>query len=227
MIKPPPLTFILSLLSLLVAAPGCSSDADPDPDPDDTPGRADGGSSTPDAEPDAEPVPPDAAPQGFAISGDVTGSEIPADAEVVAMWPVSVPTDHAAKWGDGTSSGSQFTFALSDAPPPPFVLNEFGGGTRVGIGFLVLVPTGTALPDGVLDPEQELDLLGVAATPIIWREGTVSGELRWLNAFEEETYQCGRCVPADDEESFDTFEPIDCSEVEITTPLEGLDCNFT
>ena len=34
-------------------------------------------------------------------------------------------------------------------------------------------------------------------------------------------------VPADDEESFDTFEPIDCSEVEITTPLEGLDCNFT
>ena len=223
MIKPPPRTFILSLLLLLVAAPGCSSDADPDPD--DRPAQPDGG-SPPTPETDAEPVPPDAAPPAFALSGDVTGAEIPADAEVVVMWPVGAPSDHAAKWGDGTSSGSQFTLALSDAPPPPFVMNELGGGARVGIGFLVLVPTGTALPDGALDPEQELTLLGNTLTPIIWREGTIEGDLSWLNAFEEATYQCGRCVQSD-EESFDTFEPIDCAAVEITTPLEGLDCNFT
>lgn len=213
---------LLLVAAFLFSAAACSSDDDDGAIPD----RSDASEDSPDA---AEPVPPDAAsPAGFALAGDVVGSDIPADADLIVLWAVSSSSpDYAYEYGDGSSSGPRFTLSLADAPPPDLALNDYGAGRRVGIGFVALVPSGSAPPEGVLDPDAELTLLGTSATPIIWREGAPGGDLSWAALFEEATYECGRCVPAGEGETFDTFEPVDCDQLDIDAPAVDLDCNFT
>jgi hypothetical protein len=214
---------IYLLLSLL---PGLACSADDDEEA----GSPDASTETaPDASPPPPPPPDAAGPAAdFTLSGEVTGEDIPADAEVIVVWPVSSTSpDHATKYGDGTTSGSSYLFSLVDAPPPALALNDYGAGRRLGVGFVALVPTGTDFPDGVLDPEAELTIIGVSPTPIIWREGEMGGGLSWTNEFEEGAYQCGRCLPADEGETFDRIEPIDCAEVVIDTPAADLECNWT
>lgn len=220
----------LLLLSLLFLLPGpaCSADdgeggaAD---DADESPPDA-AVASPPDA---ADPAPPDAAASGaFTLDGDVVGPEIPADAEVIVAWAVSATNpDHAYKYGDGASDGPRYVISLEDGPPPDLAVNDYGGGRRVALGFALLVPTGTDIPEGILDPEADLTVLGASPTPIIWREGTLGGELDWADEFEEATYGCGRCVPAPEGETFDGFEPIDCGELVIEAPPVDNDCNWT
>lgn len=218
---PTPLLFVL-----LTAAAACSSGDDDAPasSPDGAP------PDDPDPPPDAAepPPPPDAAPApAFTLTGDVLGDGVPADAEVVVLWPVSSGSpDYVYAYGGGTSTAAQFTLALADQEPPRLARNQFGA-AGVGIGFVILVPTGTEVPEGIVDPNSDVDLLGVSPVPIIWRHGSLGGDYSWTDAFEEDTYQCGHCVQADEGEVFDHFEPIDCSELDITAPPDNIDCNWT
>jgi len=227
--KTPRSPHLLLCFLFLLPGPACSADGG-DGSADD----GEGGGS-PDAAvataPDAADHPaPDAAPSAaFTLEGDVVGPEIPADGEVIVVWVVSATSpDHAYKYGDGSSTGPRYVFSLADEPPPALAVNDYGGGRRLAVGYVLLLPTGTDLPDGILDPESGPTVLGASPTPIIWREGTLGGEFTWPNAFEEATYQCGRCVPAAEGETFDSFEPGDCGELVIEAPVvEGHGCNWT
>lgn len=226
--KPPCSPHLLLCLLFLLPGPGCSAD-----DENGEVGE-DGGSpdaAAPISPPDAaDPPEPDAAPTAaFILEGDVVGPEIPADAEVVVGWMVtSDGPNYAYKWGDGSSTGPRYVFSLPDEAPPDRAINDYGDGRRIAVGFAILVPTGTDLPDGVLDPEADVTVLGGSPTPIIWREGNLGGHLDWANAFKEAAYQCGRCLPAEEGENYDGFEPSDCvRELEIEAPPPDDGCNWT
>lgn len=218
--KTPGSPHLLLCLLFLLPGPACSADDG------ESGASADAAVETP---PDAADRPtPDAASGAFTLEGDVVGAEIPADAEVIVAWAVSSGSpDHAYKYGDGSSTGPRYVFSLEDGPPPDLAINDYGGGRRVAVGFALLVPTGTDIPEGILDPEADLTVLGVSRMPIIWRDGALGGDLDWANDFEEATYRCGRCVPAAEGETFDGFEPIDCGELVIEAPPVQIDCNWT
>jgi len=217
----------LLCLLFLLPGPACSTDDAENGDDGDDGAAPDAAVATsPDA---ADPPTPDAAVSGdFTLEGDVVGPEIPADAEVILVWAVSSTSpDHAYKFGDGSSTGPRFVVSLAGEPPPDLAINDYGSGRRLAVGYVLLVPTGTDFPEGILDPEAELTLLGASRTPIIWREGTFGSGFPWPDAFEEGTYECGRCVPAAEGETFDAYEPMDCGEVVIEAPPVENDCNWT
>jgi hypothetical protein len=156
----------------------------------------------------------------LSIDGSVTGTNVPGSAKAVVIWQVTSGADYAYKFGEGTSSGAQLTLAFSTDPPTE-AINAYG----VGVGFVALVAAGTQVPDGVFDAGQ-LTALGVSFRyAVIWRDQCVLAQLQWPQAFPA-GYACGRCVPATS--GFDSFEPVDCSEVQIETDLaSGAGCNWT
>lgn len=84
------------------------------------------------------------------------------------------------------------------------------------------------MPEGVLDEEViEATVLGASSQhAIIWRDPSRPG-LDWSESFPD-GFGCGKCVPA--EEGFDSYEQVDCSEVEVqaTSDFDSLEfCNWT
>ncbi|XYI02390.1 hypothetical protein ACMHYB_22595 [Sorangium sp. So ce1128] len=78
-------------------------------------------------------------------------------------------------------------------------------------------------------PELQTALLGASARyAIIWHDPSAPG-FDWSDSFPD-GFGCGKCVVASGSEWFDSYEPVDCSEVEIqaTSGLDSLDlCHWT
>ncbi|WP_437730504.1 hypothetical protein [Sorangium sp. So ce1335] len=161
---------------------------------------------------------------GFSFTGPITGDAVPEDAEVIVAWVVSSSSpDYAFRFGEGSVAGATFTVGVG-ADPPSEAINSYG----VGVGVVMLLEPGTEVPEGELD-EAVIEAAILGATPqhaIIWRDPSSQGP-DWSDDFPD-GFGCGRCVPAD--EGFDTFEPVECSEVEVqaTSDFASLQfCNWT
>ena len=157
------------------------------------------------------------------INGSVVGPNVPNSSRVGVLWGVtSGDPDYFYKHGGGIAFGPRLQVTV-DEPPPPEAINRYG----IGFGFLMLLDGDEAISDGVVE---DLDALVDRGTSVrhvvIWRaEDARRGA--WVEEFEP-GFSCGRCVPAPPGETFDGFEPVDCSEMIIETDLTDPDwCNWT
>jgi len=170
---------------------------------------------------------PDAPAGAFDFAGPVSGATPPASAKVIVIWTVSSGQDYSYKYGEGTSSGTQYVVSLAADPPPAEALNTLDT-SSAGVGFLLLVPADTVVPDGVVDETQLPTPLGASARhAIIWRNDGTDQFLPWTADFPSGEYACGACV--DSTTGFDSYTPVDCTEVDIQSgDLAALDfCNWT
>lgn len=195
----------LVLLAVLTAAAGCGGD--------DGNNNADAPPGTPDARADAPAGQPDAPPGVFDVSGTVVGPNAAAG-PVIAAWLVDgMGNDYTYKFGDGTSAdGATFTMTLADLP---MMARTTGPNVDVGGAFLVLLPPGTVVPDGVVAGEPPV--VGLSARhAIIYRGASDTGTLvPWTAAFPV-GYSCGVCVDSTTG-GFDSWAPTDCTTLVIDT----------
>jgi hypothetical protein len=150
---------------------------------------------------------------------------VPETAKAVVVWSVSSGTpDYGYIYGEGTATRGGFSVAF-DAPPPPEAVNSYG----VAVGELVLVPSSFEVPKGKITSSEQIELLGISTRhAVIWKAGSPE-RINWMQKFPD-GFACGQCKAATGEETFDSYEPVSCSEIEIETAtdldtLEG--CNWT
>jgi hypothetical protein len=161
------------------------------------------------------------------VRGALVGSTAPASGKVAIIWSVSSGSpDYAYVFGEGTSTGTRY-IVTPEGPPPEEALNRYG----VGIGVLALFPKDTELPEGKLDEDAMPEPLGISQDhAIIWRAADATGP-EWSSSFPA-GYSCGVCVRVPDSgdgvfHGFDSFEPEDCSKVDIAVGSSGDACNWT
>jgi hypothetical protein len=148
--------------------------------------------------------------------------------KVVVFWSVSSGSpDYAYVFGEGTATGGSFALPLGERPPPEAV-NSYG----VAIGMLGELREGVSVPTGKLDTsfDDEKDMVSASTRhAIIWRDPGNEG-LPWSGTFSP-GYSCGSCVDAPEGETFDSYVPVDCSEVRLVPSSDyessGGFCNWT
>jgi hypothetical protein len=159
----------------------------------------------------------------LSIDGSLAGPSIPSSGKVIVIWPLSDSPEIIYKFGEGTSSGSQFHVTFNSEPPFRDIAS-----CGAAIGLVLLVSSTEQVPDGQLPAEYlaTLQTLGMSNETVIWRTQCVSC-LSWSQAFPV-GYGCGRCAPPIAGSWFDSYQPIDCSLVQLQTdPLTIADCNWT
>ena len=163
----------------------------------------------------------DAPPGAFQVSGTVTGTG-PADGNAIVVWVVSSGSpDYVYKFGQGPSTPTTFTVSLASNPPPAQALNTGG----IGVGIVVVLAPGTAIPaDGMID-ENVLDGAGVSNQhSIIYKAQGANLGVPWMDAMPA-GYSCGMCVPAAG--TFDTFVETQCTNVQVQWGAALDPCNWT
>jgi hypothetical protein len=186
----------------------------------------------------------DTGPQGtvekhlVSISGTILNAPqapaLPKQWALRLMWAVTATSpDYLYLFGRGETGGEQFELRL-DAEPPEAALNA----GLFGIGMVELVdPTDDAcqMDESKVDLERwkSCGVLGASAhhaviftTPALQEYPDEEGELDWLKALPL-GFSCGRCVEAKEGETFDTFEPVDCKDLEIVMGKSIGECNWT
>jgi hypothetical protein len=140
------------------------------------------------------------------------GHTVPESAEVFALWMVSAGSpDYGYVFGEGESSGASFGISFDGDLPAE--------ATNRGLGVAFIVLSSTPVAAGRLETEVtgEGDLLGGAAGyAMIWRDPAGLGEMpyrEWALDFPV-GYSCAELV--DEPDTFDSFRPIACEDVEIT-----------
>jgi hypothetical protein len=154
---------------------------------------------------------------GFEVGGKLTpgqGKTIPASATVKAIWVVSASSpDYAYAYGDGSSSGASFTMSLPMDPPAEAI-----NAGILGVGIPILYTQGKAPADGKLASEADMvaNAIGAAGQyAIIFKAKDDPQAPTWVKDFPL-GYSCGKGVPAPVGQTFDSFAPVDCAQVEIT-----------
>jgi hypothetical protein len=164
----------------------------------------------------------------FQVNGKTTGSaQAPASAQLAIVWQVSsTDPDYSYKFGVGSFTDTRFVAEVGTAPPPE-AINANG----VGVGLVIALEPGFTLAEGKVDLDKEtLNAKIVGAAPraaVIWRDTSKAG-FGWSREFPA-GYACGRCVPAAAGETFDSYEPVACDQVELSfsSDVEAFDvCNW-
>lgn len=161
-------------------------------------------------------------PLPFTVSGTLVnqrGTPIPADARAVVVWSGDDGNgDYAYVWGSGTVNATTGRFAITFPQDPPNVATlGAGGGARLGVGFVVLLPGASAIEGRVVDPEAFAGaVLGIATGhAVVYREGRVQeAGFDWPMRFRP-GFNVGRVVPAAAGQTWDTFEPSDADGVRL------------
>jgi hypothetical protein len=158
------------------------------------------------------------------VSGPITGV-VPAAADVMVAWIVTGNMGHVYNYGDGSISGATFMVGFASDPPPPEALNK----GEYGVGFMLLLPSGTKPPTGELMDFEDFEDVAIGAAEayaVIYRSPAASSGWKALFPLG---YSCGACVPAMPNMTFDTFEPTACNQVEMLGgPLSSFQfCNWT
>jgi len=143
------------------------------------------------------------------------GATRPAAADLMVVWTVnSGSPDYNYIAGRGQLTDAGFEVELP-SPMPAEAVNSYG----VGVGVVVAMTPGGALPDGRLSDSLDPAVL-VGAAPryaIIYRDpaATVSsGEGDWMNLFPV-GFSCGVGVAAPPSETFDSYTPVACDTMEL------------
>ena len=155
-----------------------------------------------------------------------------ADSEAVVVWTVtSGSPDYAYVWGRADVQGSSFNLRLQ-APPPAEAINSYG----LGVGIVLIVPTSARIRDGkqtdadeklfaqavgaserhailYVEPERTRAAIEAMASKVTAEELQRARE-HWLFDFPA-GYSCGAARQAAAGETFDSFAPEDCNEVQI------------
>lgn len=143
------------------------------------------------------------------------GHDVPSEARIKVVWVVtSGSPDYNYAFGDGTVTGDAFELPLSEDPPAEAL--------NVGLGVGVVALMTSPPEDGRIVDEEEDDtfasLIGYAPRyAIIYKASEDAGSVfrsTWPELFPV-GYSCGVGVDAPEDETFDSYEPVDCSEVEI------------
>ncbi len=183
---------------------------------------------------------------GPAFSATVTGPKAQSAGNAYVVWNITAgPEDYTYRHGSGTSSGGRVSVSVPVAKDasgavslPDDALNiSQNASIKVGVGIIALVDSSASLPEGKLTKDQSKDVekkaLGLSARhALIYRGSDVTSETtKWVNSFPV-GLSCGRCVAGvkseENPSGFDSFEPVDCSSLEVDTDLESLDaCNWT
>ena len=162
----------------------------------------------------------------FAATLDPT----PEASVVQVVWTVSSGSpDYVYVWGRAVVEGDRYVLALPTRPPDE-AMNSYG----LGVGQLALVPQSAMLPEGRLQDRDALNVI-TGVTPqhaIIYvdvaraqaaideqadqlsPEKLQQAREAWFFDFDP-GYSCGEGRPASGDEVFDTFAPVDCSEIEM------------
>jgi len=209
------LVIAIALVSLAACDPAANQPADAAASPD-VASAADA-APTPDA-----PVSADASTGPFSVAGTTSGDHVPAAGQAAVLWMVFAGNDHQYVFGHGTQTGPGFKVDFTGAPPPEALNNGTGVGIVVLFDLAATVP-----PEGTIITSEPAGVLGVTGRhSIVYRAPGAAAQLPWSSAFPE-GYACGKCV--DSATSFDTYEPVACSQVDLQAPtnLSTIDfCNF-
>jgi hypothetical protein len=215
------LTFSLSVGLAMASLPACGTD--PATDKEETGSTTDSGNDS-----TGNDTGTDVSSDGFTISGNYSGTDIPAGSKIAILWMVtSGSPDYAYKLGEGTMGDGSFSITLPE-PLPSECVNSWGA----AVGLVVAMRSDLTIPDGEIEGDEPEGLLGVSARQaIIWREAALDGNgPSWANDFSV-GYSCGQCVPTG--ETFDAYEPANCDDSIVIDGLDGLDgeepefCNWT
>lgn len=147
------------------------------------------------------------------VNGKLTpgaGKSVPPAADVIIGWSVSSGSpDYIYSFGSGSSTDVPFQVSL-DKKPPTEALNA----GKVGIGIVILYPAGMMPPEGKLTEATLNQGIGAAGEyAIIYKEQGVAGQ-GWISKFPE-GYSCGKGAPPEPGSNFESFAPVDCSEITI------------
>jgi hypothetical protein len=156
------------------------------------------------------------------VQGTLVGTPPAPASKIVVVWSVSSGSpDYVFKFGEGSVTGAKYVVSL-ERDPPAEAINRYG----IGIGMLALVDAQLSIPEGKVDEATVDAVLGVSRRhAVIWRaEG--AQDLSWSGAFPR-GYSCGRCVDAPEGEIFDSFEPVECTGIEIQVGEIDDVCNWT
>jgi hypothetical protein len=141
---------------------------------------------------------------GFEVDGSISGSA-PASGTVVVLWDT---TQNVYKWGDGVSNDASYTVTLDFTPPPGIEVPTTG----IAVGYPVLVPDGTEIPEGVIDFDS-LSYLGISTDyGIIYKDPLGTGLGAWDANFGG-GFSCAHCIRQFT--GHDTFELTPCVNVTI------------
>lgn len=172
-----------------------------------------GGSSDP-----VQPLTP--SPLPYTISGtlrNVSGATVPSDARVVLVWAGDKGNgDYSYAWGSGPVdvATGRFTVTFTQAPPDSAVLGVDKSGTQAGVAFPVLVRAADVGTGLVTDQQLYQRALGAAGRhAVIYVKGTLPGGIGWTGM--RQGYNVGRGVPAKAGQTFDTFEAVDPSTIDL------------
>lgn len=152
---------------------------------------------------------------------DVSGTSN-VDGDGIVVWSVSSGSpDYGYVYGRFTVAEGEFSLAFNNSPPPD-ALNT----GKLGVGLLLVADPTTydlqAIADGRAN-ESDQDVLDVAFAgaaagkscdyAIVFTEGDPAFR-DWVTRFDP-GYSCAKVVPAAEGESFDTFEPVSCDQVNL------------
>ncbi len=144
------------------------------------------------------------------------GYTVPETTGARILWVVSSGSpDYELLSASGTASPTGFEIDLED-PIPERALNTYDD-FRLGVGVVVAAEAGQTLITGEIETDEQWEAIG-AGSPrhaIIYVDGTVPDDFEadsWVRDFPA-GYSCGEGVAAAEGETFESFRPIDCSEV--------------
>lgn len=170
---------------------------------------------------DKGPTPP--AEVGFVVSGTLSNdnqTQLPENLKVVVIWTAATETgeDYIYLFGEGAVDAENMTFEIvfAENPPSDALLAD-----ALGVGFILLT-TDSDIEEGIVSEDDEDDLfqnaLGAAGQHgVVFTTDKLDSlsleEVGWLQQFPR-GYSVGRGVKIPNS-SFDGFEPVDPSSVEI------------
>jgi hypothetical protein len=154
-------------------------------------------------------------------SGTVTGP-MAAAGPVVVLWLVdSMPDDYSYKFGDGTATAT--TFSVPQLRDPPAAARTQTASVDIGVGTVVLLRPGAALPDGALISRP--NAVGYSLQhAVIYRGAADAGTgVAWTAGFPV-GLSCGKCIVSTS--GLDTFKREDCASLVIDTNPNAPSCHW-
>lgn len=150
----------------------------------------------------------DAGTPVFSAQGQVTGAG--GGGTLAVVWSVSTASpDYAYRFGKAAQTGSTSFIVTFTSEPPDEALNSDG----IGVGYVVLFPLGTVLPNGEL-PSDLVPLGFTAQHAIIYRKPDADPQRWWSGQFPT-GYSCGICVPPASGQTLEGYEPTACTSLAL------------
>jgi hypothetical protein len=168
----------------------------------------------------------------FTARGRVVEVDAPPleDGQLMVFWPIF--GDSAIRlegFGLGFATDTEFEVTFDREPPIGAMILDPGGNPTVGVGFIFAFDPEIDLPPEGQTSETVLEM-AYAMTPrhaIIFNSPADRPDLPWESDFTP-GFHCAVCIEPMGGADFESWAPIDCADLELTTTLFGETefCNF-